>query len=154
MAKKTQRAWSLFVVVSSTLWLMAIFFFSHQYHNRRIKLIVICHPLVVKQLLLDSSYVFSSAVKRSCFFHGLQNAFLYEHSSMQRSPHQKCFPSVVNIMAKKGHFAVYSDDFTWYFLNGRQLEIKFPLTGRIWGTMFCSLIWVPPPLSHAVVWAL
>lgn len=30
-------------------------------------LIVICHPLFVKQLLLNSSYVLSSAVKRSSF---------------------------------------------------------------------------------------
>lgn len=106
--EERERAWSLFVVVSSTLLLMVIIFPPHQYHNRRIKLIVICHPLFVKQLLLNGFYVLSSAVKRSCFFHGLQNAFQYEHSSMQRSPHQKCFLSVVSIMAKKAFCSLFS----------------------------------------------
>lgn len=32
---------------------------------------------------------------------------------------------------KPQHFAVYSHHFTWYCLNVRQLEIKFPLMGRI-----------------------
>lgn len=89
-------------------------FFPYHYQNRRLKLIVICHLLFVKQLLLNSPYTLSSAVRRSCFFHGRQNAFQYEHSSMQRSPHQKCFHSVVSIMAGKAFCSLFSP---FYFIS-------------------------------------
>lgn len=80
--------------------------------------------------------------------------FQSEGSSMQRSPHQKCSPSARSIMAKKRPFAVCSALFTWCFGSGRQLEIEFLLMGRTWGECFVVCFGFPPPLFHALVWAL
>lgn len=41
-----------------------------------------------------------------------------------------------------------------YFLNGRCLDVKFPLMGRVWGWMSYSICWAAPSFSFVLQYGL
>lgn len=153
MGRETERAWSLFVVASSTLWLMVIISHTPQYHNRRKNLIVICHPLLVKQLLLNSSYVLSSAVKRSSFFSWSAECISVWTQLHAKVTPSKMFPSAVSIMAKP---SILQSTLTILLDIFKMLD-SWRLNSLWWagfeGECFVEYFGLPPPLCHAVVWA-
>lgn len=118
-------------------------FFPYHCQNRRLKLIVICHLLFVKQLLLNSPYTLSSAVRRSCFF-----SWPAKCISVWTQLDAKVTPSKVFSLSSEynGRKGILQSILTilLYFLNGRCLDIKFPLMGRVWEWMSYSVCWAPP----------